>query len=129
MRIFFALLVCFATSSNALAEEESGQPLDACLDKAMSTAATIDCIGRDYERNDAELNRIYKALLEKSSSEDDAKEIRGRLIESQRAWLKFRDTNCRWRGRVMLGGTGERVIIAGCLNQMTIDRVKELKAD
>ncbi|WP_049779270.1 lysozyme inhibitor LprI family protein [Rhodomicrobium vannielii] len=117
-----------AASSHARAEEVR-QPLDACLDKAMSTAATVDCIGRDFERNDAELNRIYKTLLEKNSSEDDAQEIRGRLIESQRAWLKFRDTNCNWRGSVMLGGTGEKVIVSGCVNQMTIDRVKELKAD
>ncbi|MBJ7533737.1 DUF1311 domain-containing protein [Rhodomicrobium vannielii ATCC 17100] len=128
MRIFFALFICFAASAGAKAEDAS-QPLDACLDKAMSTAATMDCIGRDFERNDAELNRIYKTLLEKNSSEDDAKEIRGRLIESQRAWLKFRDTNCSWRGSVMLGGTGEKVIVSGCVNQMTIDRVKELKAD
>ncbi|MFT4080125.1 lysozyme inhibitor LprI family protein [Rhodomicrobium lacus] len=128
MRILLAVFA--AALVGAPAQADAAEPLEACLDTANSTVETRNCIGRDYERNDGELNAIYKRLLEKYSADDaDTRERRRRLIEAQRLWLRFRDANCSWQGAKMIGGTSEDLIVAGCLNDMTKDRTKELKAD
>jgi uncharacterized protein YecT (DUF1311 family) len=60
--------------------------LDACLEKDPSTQGMLTCLGEAYRRWDAELNRVYGALLARLTAEEAAA-----LREAQRAWLKQRD--------------------------------------
>ena len=59
-----------------------------CFDKAQTQAELNSCAGDEYAAADAELNRVYKAILEKYK--DDSKFVT-KLRAAQRAWLQYRD--------------------------------------
>ena len=59
-----------------------------CFDTAMTQLDTNDCAAAKYAKADAELNRVYQAVLEKHK--DDALSVK-KLRAAQRAWLAFRD--------------------------------------
>ena len=69
---------------------------------------------RDAELNssDAELNKIYKAIMMKLDKDGQAK-----LKAAQLAWIKFRDLDCKW------AFTDTR----DCLMDRTEHRTKELE--
>ena len=57
-----------------------------CLDQAVGDFDIIECAQREFEKQDARLNVVYKKLMAKESEEQKKK-----LREAQRAWIKFRD--------------------------------------
>lgn len=103
-------------------------------DNAMSTVEMNECAGRDYERADAELNRVYKealaAIPEMAVDEPrfNAKSWEAALRASQRAWIAYRDAECdehvpmSWSG-----GTGTTVAVISCKTGLTEERTKALK--
>jgi uncharacterized protein YecT (DUF1311 family) len=101
-------------------------------DKAMSNAETRHCADREFRKHDAELNRLYKKLLQDAASLGDVGPGYGvppleALKQSQRAWVAFRDANCHWKSTSFYGGSGQSVIMSTCLAIATRDRVEELK--
>lgn len=59
-----------------------------CFDKATTQLESNDCAGKQHQEADAELNRVYKAVLAKY--EKDPLFIE-KLRAAQRAWLAYRD--------------------------------------
>lgn len=92
------------------------------LDRTI-TADNNECIGRMYEAADGELNKVYKEVM---ASLDKAK--RGPLLNSQRAWIKEKETKCEQEGEEFKGGSIAASIIANCKVEMTQKRVQFLKA-
>ena len=93
-----------------------------CMDKADGvTQHMVECIDAETKRQDARLNKAYKALLA-----DLNPERKKQLLEAQRAWLKFRDTNCAFYFDPE-GGTIARVQAVDCMMTMTASRAKELE--
>jgi uncharacterized protein YecT (DUF1311 family) len=106
----------------AAAESETTKEYSACLDKANGvTVEMIDCIGAETKRQDVRLNENYRRLLSKVSLHRKRE-----LLEAQRAWMRFRDANCRFYYDPE-GGSLSRVIAAECILSATADRAKELK--
>ena len=81
----------------------------------------LDCISAELTRQDARLNENYKRLMSKLS----AKRKEG-LLEAQRAWIKFRDTNCSFYYDPE-GGSAAHLASNGCILKATADRATELK--
>ena len=93
-----------------------------CMDKADGvTQHMVECIDAEIKRQDARLNKAYKALVA-----DLNPERKKQLLEAQRAWLKFRDTNCAFYYDPE-GGTIARVQAVDCMMTMTASRAKELE--
>jgi uncharacterized protein YecT (DUF1311 family) len=121
------LTVCaLAPIASATAAEEW------ICDKAMSNAEIRQCADREYRKHDAELNRVYKKLLQDAESLGNVEQGYGvppleALKQSQRAWVAFRDANCHWKSTSFYGGSGQSVIMSTCLAIATRDRVEELK--
>lgn len=93
-----------------------------CMDKADGvTQHMVECIDAEIKRQDARLNKAYKALVA-----DLNPERKKQLLEAQRAWLKFRDTNCAFYYDPE-GGTIARVLAVDCLMTMTASRATELE--
>jgi uncharacterized protein YecT (DUF1311 family) len=114
----------FLGTSIAAAENnrELTQEYLACLDKANGvTFSMIDCIVAETSRQDNQLNANYKRLTSKISPK--RKEA---LLNAQRAWIRFRDSNCNFYGDPE-GGTSARLSANECLLNATADRAKELK--
>lgn len=93
-----------------------------CMDKADGvTQHMVECIDAETKRQDARLNKAYKAVVA-----DLNPERKKQLLEAQRAWLKFRDTNCAFYFDPE-GGTIARVQAVDCMMTMTASRAKELE--
>ena len=89
-----AIVICVAflwsTLPIAAADTEMTQEYLTCLEKSNGvTVEMINCILAETIRQDARLNENYKRLISKLVTER-----KNTLIEAQRNWIKFRDTNC-----------------------------------
>ena len=112
---------------------------------ASSTGATCDnavtqmdinaCMAQDYRVADSELNRQWVLNVAAAKAQDKTRVAQtdkrpgyhATLLESQRAWLKFRDAQCRIEGYAMRGGSAEPMVVSGCLAGLTRERSKQLK--
>lgn len=90
-----------------------------------------ECVRVTLASTDARLNRIYRALITEMRRQEG---VRGgakdppsvqRLRVSQRAWLVYRDTECRRRGRGREGALWARPRVR-CLGQFSNRRAREL---
>lgn len=109
-------------------------------DKAPDCANQIDqntmtrCAGIDFDKADAELNRIWPGL-KKDAQDADAEAFEGMggyldaLLASQRAWLAYRDAECAWQGFEARGGSMEPMLVNACLAEKTTARIKELQGE
>ncbi len=108
------------------------------------------CAAQDYAAADAELNAQWKitAAITKerdtgmeadfgpinpeSPREDAAARMAytghfQALLEAQRAWLSYRDAQCRLAGYAFFGGSAQPMIVSGCLAMLTRQRTQELR--
>jgi uncharacterized protein YecT (DUF1311 family) len=91
-----------------------------CMGKAQANVEIMDCMDAEIKRQDQRLNQVYKALgADLSAARKD------QLREAQRAWIKFRDTNCEFYLDPD-GGTMAGLLAADCMLRLTADRAEEL---
>lgn len=76
-----------------------------------------------YRIADRELNQAYRKLVTQASPGG-----RERLRLAQRAWLAFRDLDCAARAGSR-GGSFHPAAVSLCLEQVTDDRTRTLKAE
>ena len=112
----------------------------AAQDEAPDCANQIDqntmtrCAGIDFDKADAELNRIWPGL-KKDAQDADAEAFEGMggyldaLLASQRAWLAYRDAECALQGFEARGGSMEPMLVYACLAEKTTARIKELQGE
>jgi uncharacterized protein YecT (DUF1311 family) len=101
---------------------------------ASSTVELNFCAEKELDKADAALNETYKkvlAFIAKSGSDTpyDSKSWEDALRESQRAWVAFRDADCK--GLIPMswsGGTGTSGAVLGCLTEKTKLRTTELES-
>ena len=125
MRVIAALAV-FALALPAVAAEQ----ID--CSNANNTLEMNFCADKEFAAADAELNAVYKRALARIAQSDgekpyDPKSWETALRASQRAWVAFRDADCK--GLVPMewsGGTGTTAAVLGCMVQLTQARAKSL---
>ncbi|MGJ0509438.1 MAG: lysozyme inhibitor LprI family protein [Methylocystis sp.] len=89
-----------------------------------SLATQLDmtlCEGKKFDAADARLNAIYTRLAAKVTAAGKAK-----LVDAQRAWIKYRDLQCAFDTFGTNGGSINGMMIAQCKTQMTLDQTKRL---
>ncbi len=123
----FAVFALIATP--ALAQDE----VPDCANQIDQNTMTR-CAGIDFDKADAELNRIWPGL-KKDAQEADAEAFEGNggyldaLLASQRAWLAYRDAECALQGFEARGGSMEPMLVNACLAEKTTARIKELQGE
>jgi uncharacterized protein YecT (DUF1311 family) len=106
----------------AAADTEMTQEYSTCLDKSNGvTVEMINCILAETIRQDARLNEHYKRLTSKLATKR-----KNTLIEAQRNWIKFRDTNCGFYADPE-GGSAATLAAHECILNATAQRAKELR--
>jgi len=107
--------------SQSLELDEGDRPFDC---KGLKTQADMNvCSYRDYLRSDIELNQVWDAVTKRLARDSSA----GRtVLESQRAWLTYRDKQCNVWAKWYEGGTVAALMINNCLTDITKFRTKEL---
>ena len=87
------------------------------------------CAGAEYTRADAAMARqwaLTNAAMKRRDLADTSRGggfgYAGALLESQRAWLKFRDTQCVVEGGQYAGGSIQPMVQARCKTRLTRER-------
>lgn len=101
-------------------------------------ASADGCAGDASRRADAAMNVQWRITLaaERQRDKDYAGVPRGdtrpsyadALLAAQRAWLKFRDSECEVEAYAVRGGSLEPQIAAECEERLTKNRNKQLAA-
>ncbi|WP_277970087.1 lysozyme inhibitor LprI family protein [Sphingomonas echinoides] len=108
----------------------------------MATAAPVQTqaamnrtAGSSYAQADAGMTAQWKrtyAYMKRRDAQDTSRGggfgYAGALLESQRAWLKFRDTQCVIEGGQYAGGSAQGMTMAACRTSMTRARTAQLKS-
>ncbi|WP_101926299.1 MULTISPECIES: lysozyme inhibitor LprI family protein [Luteimonas] len=107
--------------TSARAADDASAGFGRCMQGAGGvTADMLDCIGDETRLQDARLNTEYRDTMSAVSTGQQV-----RLRAAQRAWLQYRDANCRFRVDLD-GGTLASVASADCVRTMTTERASEL---
>ena len=106
------LLLLLALSLPALALDCSRQETE---------GAARACSGQRLKDADKKLNEAYRTLLKRFDTQQQTM-----LRASQRAWLGYRDAQCRMVASGVDGGSAQPMVTADCLGDLTLARLKEL---
>lgn len=119
--LLFALLLAPAEHAKLTAIENAAtqDKPDPCPN-AQTQAEINRCAGEQFRKADNLLNVAYKRIMSKLTPAD-----RTNLVEAQRAWLKYRSSNC-WALRQFHGGSLAPTEESFCLQSLTEARTKEL---
>ncbi|HEV2681976.1 MAG TPA: lysozyme inhibitor LprI family protein [Rhodanobacter sp.] len=122
-RIALAFVVLLAAGGPAWADD---------CKNATSTVQMNECMVQGAKVVDAKLNETYRRVLATlDGADDDAKQsypasTKAALIEAQRAWVKYRDADCKAVFNRWKGGTIRTVMEQGCMKDRAEQRIKEL---
>lgn len=101
----------------------------------QSQAQMTRSAGSSYAQADAAMTAQWKrtyAYMKRRDAQDTSRGggfgFAGSLLESQRAWLKFRDTQCVIEGGQYAGGSAQAMTVAGCRTGLTKARTAQLKS-
>ncbi|KJZ52962.1 lysozyme inhibitor LprI family protein [Pseudomonas marginalis] len=119
--ILAAALLAPVSAPAAFAQTKYSPEYDACLAKAMGDAAMGECTYAETAKQDARLNRAYKAAM---AALPAAK--KKQLKEAQILWVKFRDADCGMQYS-FTGGTMDILNGSGCELSMTRERADALQ--
>jgi len=86
------------------------------------------CAAQETRAADTELNAAYQHALSQLDGSDNLRAARASLIESERAWIKFRDADCDVQANIFKGGSMDGAMVEACKKSLIEQRTKELKA-
>ena len=107
------LLALWSTSSFALD-----------CQNAVSTPEINECAAAEQKKIEEQLNKTYQDALKRLA---DDKATRTALVTAQRAWVKFREADCKAVYQRSIGGTIRTVMYLGCMQNRAETRIKELQ--
>jgi uncharacterized protein YecT (DUF1311 family) len=121
------------------------QPMSAlpspCTERPESQRQMNDCAAFKYEVADAHLNSVYgkemqymaddlvraRKALDQTRIKDEQSEIAS-LKDAERAWLSYRDVQCKAASQRYEGGSMRPMIYSQCLTTLTEHRIADLKS-
>ncbi|TPK65432.1 DUF1311 domain-containing protein [Mesorhizobium sp. B2-4-19] len=106
-------------------------PLPAGAARAADCANAQDqttmnqCAGKDFDAADKKLNDAYKQIESRLKDNAASKKL---LVDAQRAWVAFRDAECKFQGGpIDQAGTVYPMVVANCQTALTNDRLKDFQ--
>ncbi|WP_223435270.1 MULTISPECIES: lysozyme inhibitor LprI family protein [unclassified Pseudomonas] len=93
-------------------------------DNATDQATMNQCAAQQNKAADKELNALYQQITARLK---DSPESKKQLIGAQRAWIGFRDAECRFSASGVEGGSVYPLIYSNCITDLTTARVEAFK--
>ncbi|MBI6950723.1 lysozyme inhibitor LprI family protein [Pseudomonas koreensis] len=91
---------------------------------ASDQATMNQCAGQEFKSTDKELNAVYQQITGRLKDNPDRKKL---LVGAQRAWIGFRDAECKFSASGVEGGSVYPLIYSNCLTTVTKARIEALK--
>jgi uncharacterized protein YecT (DUF1311 family) len=91
---------------------------------ASDQATMNQCAGQDFKAADKALNTVYQQITGRLKDNPDGKKL---LVSAQRAWVGFRDAECKFSSSGVTGGSAYPWVYSNCLTGVTKIRVEALK--
>lgn len=92
--------------------------------EAGTQAEANACSRRDYEKADAEMNKVYEQLMAELAAYKGRDQEK--LRRAQTLWLQYRDANCESESSIYLGGSIRPAVHNSCLASVTQERTRRL---
>ena len=93
-------------------------------DNATDQATMNQCAAQQNKAADKELNALYQQITERLKGSPDSKKL---LVGAQRAWIGFRDAECKFSASGVEGGSVYPLIYSNCITDLTKARVEAFK--
>ena len=124
LKPIFALGILTSTAAIAASDEPRySATYQQCIQHSRGLeGAVAKCEAAEFDRQDQELNVVYRALAKKLSSVQ-----RTELQKSERAWLLFRDAQCNYEYSIDSESTSGKSVFNLCKKLVTAQRIKQLK--
>jgi uncharacterized protein YecT (DUF1311 family) len=120
MGLLCVLAACAVNLPAAAQRTKTATEANPC-DEARTQVEMNECADRQYQKADAELNRVYQQLMRASGGKD------AKLKTAQLAWIKFRDAECDYEAAFNEGGSMQPMTYSFCLADVTTARTKQLR--
>lgn len=93
-------------------------------DNAADQATMNQCAAQQNKAADQELNTLYQQINARLKGNPDSKKL---WVGAQRAWVGFRDAECRFSASGVEGGSVYPLIYSNCITDLTKARVEAFK--
>ena len=93
-------------------------------DNANDQATMNQCAAQQHAAADTELNALYQQISMRLKGQPDRKKL---LVETQRAWIAFRDAECTFSASGVEGGSLFPLVYSNCTTDLTKARVQTFK--
>jgi uncharacterized protein YecT (DUF1311 family) len=93
-------------------------------DNASDQATMNQCAAQQNATADKELNALYQQITSRFKGNPDNKKL---LVGAQRAWVAFRDAECKFSASGVEGGSVYPLIYSNCTTELTKARVQTFK--
>lgn len=93
-------------------------------DNASDQATMNQCAAQQNAAADKELNALYQQITSRFKGNPDNKKL---LVGAQRAWVAFRDAECKFSASGVEGGSVYPLIYSNCTTELTKARVQTFK--
>lgn len=91
---------------------------------ASDQATMNQCAAQENKAADKELNTVYQQITARLKNNPDGKKL---LVSAQRAWIGFRDAECKFSASGVAGGSVYPLIYNNCIASVTKTRTEALK--
>ncbi len=116
-RIIVGLFVAIAPFASGFARADSCDP-------HASQLAMDLCAADDFHRADASLNALYDRIMKEPVFVSRLDKLRA----SERAWVSYRDAECRFEDSWAEGGSMQPMLNSDCARALTERRIADLTA-
>jgi uncharacterized protein YecT (DUF1311 family) len=125
-RIVSVVMLVFVVLTFSVGQSKKNAAKQSCWHTAKTQAELNECAATDAQKADAELNRIYSALLQKLKNDPTALES---LKESERQWLKYRDAQVKaLHPHPEEEGSVHPMCMSSEIAELTTQRIKALQS-
>ncbi|WP_320412018.1 MULTISPECIES: lysozyme inhibitor LprI family protein [Mesorhizobium] len=123
MRLLLSSLATLVLAAPLVAG--AARAADDCAN-AQDQATMDQCAGKDFDAADKKLNEAYKQIMGRLKDNAPSKKL---LVDAQRAWVAFRDSECAFQGGPReTAGSVYPMVVANCQAGLTENRLKELQS-
>ena len=105
------------------------QTAQASCDDAVTTMEINDCAQQEFDKTEAELNRVWKqvmAHLDELADEPDAVAAKAQLRTAQKTWVNYREQDCQAVYTMHQSGSIRTLMHLGCKTAHADRRTREL---